>query len=70
MLIWIFYSVSMQLLFSLKYIIMFDKSGNLKLEDVQINTLKPLEDTKETICHQEAADGDCSGERSMLYCLS
>lgn len=27
---------------------MFDKSGNLKLEDVQINTLKPLEDMKET----------------------
>lgn len=49
---------------------MFDKSGNLKLEDVQINTLKPLEDMKETICNQEAADGDCSGERSTLDCLS
>lgn len=49
---------------------MFDKSGNLKLEDVQINTLKRLEDMKETICNQEAADGDHSGERSTLYCLS
>lgn len=45
---------------------MFDKSGGLKIEGDTNQTLKPLEDMKETICNQEAAFGDCRGEKAKL----